>query len=139
MDTKLDILSGSTRILQDYFNCRDEIVAVYLFGSLVGPGLSEESDIDIGLLYQDGTQPGFEEQLILQDDLTQLLQREVDLVVLNQASPILRYQVLKHGICILKHDPSKVCSFFVTTLNEYFDLKMNRQVIERSLRNVRVL
>ncbi len=45
---------------------------------------------------------------------------------------------MKKGICILNHDPSSVNSFFVKTLNEYFDLKQVRQVIEKNLRHVSI-
>ena len=127
------------KIIQDYFGDRKDIAVVYLFGSTVSARLLEQSDVDIGVLYKPDCIPDMMQRLQEQTELSGLLQREVDLVTLNQASPILGYQVLKYGECILKPDQRAANQFFVCTLNEYFDLKMCRRVIEQSLSSLRIL
>ncbi len=121
-----------------YFAGREGIAAIYLYGSVVTQTFTTMSDIDIGVLYTRDTIPSWNQRLHDQLELADLLGTDVDLILLNQVSPILGYQVLKKGICILNHDPSSVNSFFVKTLNEYFDLKQVRQVIEKNLRHVSI-
>ena len=118
---------------------REDVAAVYLFGSILGPIFSDQSDIDIGVLYQPNRLPDFDLRLQEQAELSDQLKVQVDLVALNRVSSILGYQVLKYGENILRRDRRAADLFFVRTLNEYFDLKTNRKVIERSLQNVRIL
>jgi predicted nucleotidyltransferase len=125
--------------LQEFFSGQEFVTAVFLFGSAVGDYFSEHSDIDVAVLYRTDKLPTLDERIEAQDELSACLQRPVDLVVLNQVSPILGYQVLKYGKRLLVRDPSLVNAFFVRTLNEYFDLKQTRRVIEQSLQKTRVL
>lgn len=128
------------KTLKEYFSTQESVSAVFLFGSSTGERFSDQSDIDIGVLYsQEGPLPTLDDKLQAQAELSDRLQRPVDLVVLNQVSPILGYQVLKYGERLLTRDPRVVNAFFVRTLNEYFDLKQIRQVIEQSLQNARIL
>ena len=136
---KDDFLFSIKAILQDFYKDREDVAAVYLFGSILGPIFSDQSDIDIGVLYQPNRLPDFDLRLQEQAELSDQLKVQVDLVALNRVSPILGYQVLKYGENILRRDRRAADLFFVRTLNEYFDLKTNRKVIERSLQNVRIL
>lgn len=131
--------SSVKKIIRDFYSDRDDVAAVYIFGSLLGSTYSEQSDIDVGVLYQPGSTPVFERRMHEQAELCDHLKVQVDLIPLNQVSPILGYQVLKYGECVLCRDPSAAGLFFVRTLNEYFDLKRNRQIIERSLHKLRIL
>lgn len=125
--------------LREYFAGQDCVAAVYLFGSAAGERSAERSDIDVGVLFHSDSIPGLDQRLQQQEELSERLQRPVDLVVLNQASPILGYQVLKYWERLLTQDSRAVNAFFVRTLNEYFDLKQNRRVIEQALHKTRIL
>jgi predicted nucleotidyltransferase len=127
------------KVIRDHFSSRLEIAGVYLFGSVLGKAFTRDSDIDIGVLYRRDLDPTWEETNQDRLALSDLLKIEGDLVILNHASPILCYQVLKLGQCILNHDPHAVNQFFVRTINDYFDLKETRRPIERQLHNVRIL
>ena len=70
--------------------------------------------------------------------LSARLKREVDLVTLNHASPILRMQFLKKGELLINNAPHQVNLFFIKTINEYFDLKQMRRPIEEHLREVTI-
>lgn len=124
--------------VRDFFQGQESIRAIYLFGSIMGKHFYPDSDVDVGILYKHHELPSFEQRLQEQEDLSSHLGREVDLVVLNQASPVLCHQVLKYGECIDVRDPRAPNEFFVRTLNEYFDLKMNRRIIEQSLKIARL-
>jgi uncharacterized protein len=107
------------------------VLAAYLFGSAVQNRLVDESDVDIGLLFE--RSPDALRLLELQEDVTTLLKRQSDLVSLNQASPILAMQVLKHGELIFERSEKAVRQFQVRTLFAYFDLKQVRKPIEEAL------
>ena len=112
--------------------------AVWIFGSQAKKTAGPLSDVDVALLYQPGKVPDVEFQLSLKEDLASLLKKEVDLVVLNQANPILKHQVYKTGKIILKKSASFYNLFFVRSINEYDDLKKIRQGIECNLLKRRI-
>lgn len=125
-------------ILSRYFKDYPEISVVYLFGSEASGLSNKQSDIDVAILFQRGKVPSMDMLLEIEDELISLTKREVDLVVLNDATPIIRMQVLKKGKKIAEHDRKDTNSFFVRTLNEYDDLKQVRSVIEKSIEKGRI-
>lgn len=72
---------------------------VVLFGSAVRGRLKSDSDLDIAVRFQRG-RPGFESEARVAADLHDVLKpaRELDLVLLNQASPLLLVEVAGDGI-----------------------------------------
>ncbi len=96
------------------------IAAAYVFGSFETERFSDGSDIDIGVLYSvnpaDLFEPGY---FTLKAKLEDSLRREVDLVVLNAASPLLCMQVLKHGRKIFVRNSRAADDFFVNTVVSY--------------------
>jgi len=125
-------------IVRDFFAGRHDVAAVYLYGSAVHGPFTQYSDVDVGVLYEREHVPDFEQQMDDSMELSNRLRREVDLVVLNNVSPILQRQVLKKGRMILCQNPKLVNRFFVNALNSYFDLKRNRREIERNLYQVSI-
>lgn len=128
----------SAEIIKEYLQEETGIAAVYLYGSAASGRDQASSDIDIALLYKQGMQSDINKQLQIADDLTSALGREVDLLMLNGASPIIRMQVLKKGIKLLERDRREVNRFFVQTINEYSDLKITRSVIEKKIGRARI-
>ncbi|MHB9097553.1 MAG: type VII toxin-antitoxin system MntA family adenylyltransferase antitoxin [Syntrophales bacterium] len=107
-----------------------EIELAFLFGSFAGGMVTAESDVDIAILCRQV--PSFDRREEIRAALSAGMKREVDLVVLNGASPILRMQVLKKGV-ILIDNASVYEDFFVRTTGEYDDLKRVRKGIEESI------
>lgn len=124
--------------LTNFFKDHPDISAVYLFGSEASGLSNEQSDVDVAILFRRNKGVSRDKRLEIEDNLIALLKREVDLVVLNDASPILRMQVLKKGKKIVEHNRKDANSFFVQTLNEYDDLKRVRSVIEKSIERGRI-
>lgn len=131
-------MDQTEEILTSYFNDHPEVSVVYLFGSEASGMSNKNSDLDIAILFDKENVPSVEDLMETEDKLTSLLKLEVDLVVLNNASPIIRMQVLKKGKKIVEHNRKDVNSFFVRTLNEYDDLKQIRSVIERRIERGRI-
>lgn len=109
------------------------IVSAYLYGSEASGHSGPGSDIDIALLYERSNVPSFSEKMEIEDKMTSALEKEVDLLILNTASPVIRMQVLRKGKKLFDFNHSVTNNFFVQTVNEYCDLKMTRSVIEKSL------
>ena len=135
----LDATNNVQKVVRDHFSNRSNVAGVYLFGSVLGKTFNRDSDIDIGILYRADSIPNWEETNQDRFSLMDLLKIEVDLVILNNATPILCYQVLKLGQCILNLESHEVNQFFVRTINDYFDLKETRRPIEQKLNQVRIL
>ena len=73
--------------LAGYVSKQENIMTAWLFGSQVTGITHTESDVDLALLFQRTKVPSADRLLQIQDDLTSLLHRETDIVVLNDASP----------------------------------------------------
>jgi predicted nucleotidyltransferase len=120
---KAPIFEAVLDILRGY----PEIDLAFLFGSFAGGTVTAESDVDIAILCRQVL--SFDRREEIRAALCTGIKKEVDLVDLNGASPILRMQVLKKGI-ILIDNANVYEDFFVRTTVEYDDLKQVRKGIE---------
>jgi predicted nucleotidyltransferase len=95
------------------------IVAGWVFGSAQGGQIRAGSDLDIGVLFD--SKPSFDELLDLSGSLQQALQFDaVDLVPLNEANPILRFEAIS-GRAVFCRDASRRAEFASLTAREYED------------------
>lgn len=106
--------------------------AVILFGSRADGDGGPRSDHDIAIL-SGGRLPSWEETRSLQADLEDVLKTNVDLVLLDDASPVLAMQVLREGRLLSCRQAGALEAFIVRTLTDYADLKQVRAPIERRL------
>lgn len=106
--------------------------AVVLFGSEVAGRAHSGSDVDLGVLVG-GALPDAFAIAGLRTELEAMLGRNVDLVVLDTASPILAMEVLRSHRMLKERDAEAFEAFTVRTLGAYFDLKTVRAPIERAL------
>jgi uncharacterized protein len=107
-----------------FLRTQSDIAAAYLFGSLAQGKATSRSDIDIAVLLQQlpeqlgGT---MDRQLKLMDDFRCFADREVDVVILNAAPPVLKDQVLRHGRRLFERDRQTRVEFEVRAGQEYAD------------------
>ena len=113
--------------LQTFFAGEENVRLAFLIGSFAAGTARPDSDVDIAVLF--GRVPDYMDVLDLRDRLSALVEREADLVVLNDSGPVIRMQVLKTGIR-LRAEKGAYEEFFVRTVNEYDDLKQIRAPIE---------
>ena len=135
---KPDILRNAKLVksLKIIFKERQGILLAFVFGSFSSNRMRPSSDVDIGILFK--TFPHRDAIVELTADLSSILKREVDLVVLNQGSPVLKMQILKYGILLYARNLKYFHQFFVATANEYDDLKRIRKVCEESILKGRI-
>lgn len=117
--------------IKEYFKDKEEVLLVFIFGSAVNDRLTTESDIDIAVLFK--CMPDFKEILHLKGDISELIKRETDVVILNNSSPVIRMQVLKNGVMVVNKDSSVYNDFFIRTVKEYDDLKRVRKETEDNI------
>ena len=113
-----------TEIVEKTFSKEKAVLFCYLFGSTASAKTISTSDIDIAIyLDEKKCKDFFEKRLELIAKLSKELKKDVDVVILNTAPPLLKYVVLKEGKLIFERDESKKIDFELRSINEYFDFK----------------
>lgn len=107
---------------------RTEIIAAYLFGSRATGKAGPLSDIDLAVLVDparhDVNRYRYGYQAFLITELMRILgTTELDVVVLNESPPLLKFQVINHGEVIYYRSRSEMLDFHVRAFNEYQDFK----------------
>lgn len=102
-------------VLQRYPN----VLAAWLFGSAREGVVRQNSDIDLGVLF--ASKPTLEELANLRADLTEALHfEEVDLIALNDADALLRFEAVS-GRRLFVRDLEMVAAFVSLTAREAED------------------
>lgn len=126
------------REIVKYFVRHKDVVCVYLFGSTVSGKMHSSSDVDIAvLLEQSLPQTEYSRRnLLLMDDLSQIMNKDIDIVILNNANCFLKYQIIKNGFRIYEHRKNR--KFEARAIVEYFDFLPIRQRLEQAfIRHIR--
>ena len=105
-----------------------EIVAIYIFGSIATSKNRAGSDIDVAIMFRSPIK-GME-RVQLETSLSNLLERDVDLIVFEEASPLLQHQILKYGCLVYESDPKERVRQEVVARREYLDTTVLYKVIE---------
>lgn len=110
--------------LKKYLSNRREIVFAYLYGSRARRTDGKLSDIDLAVYIDKQMKPasgvfGYKSELIT--ELQSLLNKEVDLVVLNDVSVLLGYNVLRDGKLLYCRSETERVNFHDSTMRKYLD------------------
>jgi len=105
---------------------RPDVTLAYVFGSTARGERRADSDIDIAVLFD--VQPSATEQLALRDALCAAAQIPVDLVVLNDASPLLAHEVISEGRALLVTETAAQALFEMRAIAFYLDTAHLRNV-----------
>jgi predicted nucleotidyltransferase len=119
------------RAFVELLDRRFGLEALLVFGSEAGGVAHAGSDLDLAALFR--THPDPVALLEAQADLERLAGREVDLVDLDEASPILAMQVLRTGRVVFGDGSSRLAAFSAILPGRYEDLKRVRAAAEASL------
>lgn len=103
----------------DYAAHQKGLVAVYVFGSVATGRNRQRSDVDLAIMVQGALSPA--ERVAMETELSNLVHRDVDLVVFHQASSLLQHQVLKHGCLIYEADRAERVRQEVLARRDYLD------------------
>lgn len=111
-------------VLRNYFSSQLDVIAAYLFGSRIAGKARLDSDVDTAVLLseEDGV-ARFERRLRLMSEVSEVCGREADVIVLNDAPPLLQHQVLKCRRLLFERDRAARVEFEVRAGKIYADLK----------------
>jgi len=123
----INFLKKYKKEIKNIFISKDVILS-YLFGSYIKGNFSKLSDIDIAVLLK--REIDCENYLKIKLDLSvklseilRNLKTEIDIVILNESSITLKYQVIKYGEVIYKLDEKTRVNFETTVVDYYLDTK----------------
>lgn len=117
---------------------REGVVAAMLIGSQARGTAGPLSDVDIAVWHEPGLDPAT--RLRLRLDLATAASRalgtdEVDIVLLNRATPLMRHRAIRDGVRLVDRDPRARVRFETRGLLEYLDTKPLRAELARGLRH----
>lgn len=122
---------------------RKEIVLAYLYGSCAKGTSRPYSDVDIAILldkniYVEEGPYGYRAELLA--ILMKVLHaNRIDLTILNDAPPFLKFQVIRYGRIIFSISEVKRIDFHVKTIAKYNDVKRlldtQHQYLSKRLKN----
>lgn len=108
------------------------IIAMWVFGSTAKGSARFDSDIDIAIL-ANNTTPDLP-ILPLITELERVINRGVDVVLLNRAGDLLRYEVRKHGRLMFERDPFARKEFEVRSRKSFEDfLHLHQKYVAKVL------
>ena len=110
-----------------------DVIAIYLFGSFAKGEETTHSDVDLAVLLPHPIE--VQTRFKIQEKLSILVQRDVDLVFLFEASPILAMQVLKNGKILDVSNEHEHQLYSTKTMCMYQDFKFFRARMEQDLLN----
>ena len=105
--------------IANYFENKEGIIAVYLFGSYASGKVRTRSDIDLAILFdsrdRDNINRRLDRYLI---DLSRILRKDIHLTAMNFASEELLKQIFKKGRCLIVNDSKKLACFTMTAYSK---------------------
>jgi len=120
--------------LTEYFKNREEVIAVYLFGSYAEGRESPLSDVDIGILITKSDRSfSREKRNRYMVELAKILRKDIHPVILNSASEELMRQIFLKGKCILINDSKKLSRYKMVTLSKIAEFAQYRSQMQLGL------
>ena len=121
----MNLFEKQTRLNQLF--AQSPVNAAYLAGTLSNrTAFGHLTDVDIGILMMDQIKADqfFDYQLYFLSELAKRLETDsIDVVILNQASLILKLQVIKNGQILFSRNEKQRVSFETKAVMDYLDFK----------------
>lgn len=107
--------------LEGIFSRYDKIKVAYLFGSHAANKDNKLSDIDLGILLDDDYNRDI--KLSILADLAEVGLCNIDLVLLNEAPLMMKFEIVKYNNILFKRQDFNAAEYFSITVREYLDFK----------------
>ncbi|KXG76309.1 type VII toxin-antitoxin system MntA family adenylyltransferase antitoxin [Thermotalea metallivorans] len=107
---------------KEYLVTEENIIFAYVFGSYARGEWTSLSDIDFAI-YWTGKDISPSTYLNLKRTLMDICKTEVDLVLLNDASPLVKKEIFAEGIRLFSRNEVLESNFIVHSIFEYEDMK----------------
>lgn len=132
-------MDGAAQQLRNFAASHPEIQAVFVFGSIVSRATHKGSDVDVAILLQHEMDDSESSRLSLTYcvELEDRLRTPVDVVILNNAGPLLRFQVFRKGKMICSTDVNQTRRFIGNALVEFYDeIVLIERMQDRAIRGL---
>ena len=118
------------KLLQNYFEKREDIIMAFLFGSWASSKVCRESDVDIAVYFRPKTNrlewedfdARYENEGIIWRDVEKILGKEVDLLVLNRAASSIADSAISAVPIVIK-DRGLYLDFMIRVTSEAIDFR----------------
>ena len=124
------------REVKRYFQGKDEVIAVYLFGSRATGKDVPGSDVDIAVLtvpFKKYKPDSFEARTQMQKELSRLLRKDMDIVFLQEVGEVLLFEILRDGEILLERDTQRHHTFMVSRLMRCLDFHFYQKRMQNGL------
>ncbi len=121
--------------LAEFFKSREYVELAYLFGSTAEENRGPLSDIDIGIYLSSKPTKGerIEKRLELTAELAGFLKTEsVDLVVMNDSSAVINFEIIKSNIPVFIRDEDFKIDVEQKVMSLYLDRKYHENLLNRA-------
>lgn len=118
----------------DYFKDKNEVVAVYLFGSYARGKEKPFSDIDIGIIFKPLRRDKYRERIDgYIPGLSRILRCDVHLVTMNTAGEELLRQVFTKGKCLMVTNPKLLSRLKTVMYSRIAEFGFYRPMMQKGL------
>ena len=128
-EREINLEEEKLNILKNYFDKKEQILTVYIFGSHGTIYENELSDIDFGILFQSDL--SLMNELTIAGKIEMTIGKKVDLVSLNKVNIDLKYKIIKTGKLIYEKCEVKTADFVEQVLKDYFDFGVKLKTIKQ--------
>lgn len=118
---KNEIVDISLKKLREFFASNENVCFAFIFGSYAKGKQRKYSDLDIAIYFE--KPPQGLDLFHLINTLSELTGKEVDIIVLNNASAFLRHQIMNYGIPLIIKDELIYRRFREKTISDYDEYK----------------
>lgn len=111
-----------------------------LFGSQATGRATEASDVDLAVLMRDKSRPddllslACERREFMRELISYIKSTDVDLIILNHANPLLKFQVARTGKPVYQETPGLFSSFCSLAVRQHEDSMVFYRATDRYLR-----
>ncbi len=123
------------KTLINYFKNKPYVVSVTLFGSFARNTATDKSDVDIAVFFERGHIPDPFKLIAMREEISELLHKDVDLVCLNTASPIIGMEAYQSGKLLLNKNARAYAKYHTDLFVDYAELKELRAAAEKNILN----
>lgn len=128
----MEEIEKELQIIQEELIKKLEPLAIILFGSYTRNTQNDESDIDIA--YK-GKKISKIELFEFKQKLENLVNRDIDLIDLDEIGDDFRYEILMNGTTLYCKDSYKFDMYKIDMFREYLELNESRQSIINNIKN----
>ena len=120
--------------LKIYFQNAETVLFAFLFGSHASGKIYKESDVDVAVYLQEGCSLSTVKKIW--SDIEDILKKDVDLIVLNTASPLIAQAALRGKPIVIK-EQALFLNYLLQTTGEAEDFALFLQDLWQWKKNIK--